>query len=118
MTLRYRARLVGFTQDPDGVTAEIEDVDKGKRETIRALYLAGCDGAGSLVRDALGIAMHGKPVVTYTTNVIFRCPDLVSMHDKGKAYRHIFVGPEGTWAHDRRDQRPRPVAAVDHRQRG
>ncbi len=42
--------------------------------------------------------MQGKPVITYTTNIIFRCPNLVSLHDKGKAYRHIFVGPEGTWA--------------------
>jgi hypothetical protein len=42
--------------------------------------------------------MAGNPVLTYTTNVIFRCPDLLSLHDKGKAYRHILIGPEGTWA--------------------
>ncbi len=66
--------------------------------TIRARYLVGCDGGASTVRETLGIAMQGKGVLTYTTNVIFRCPDLVKMHDKGKAYRHIFVSPEGTWA--------------------
>jgi hypothetical protein len=37
-------------------------------------------------------------MLTYTTNVIFRCPDLLALHDKGKAYRHILIGPEGTWA--------------------
>ena len=42
--------------------------------------------------------MSGNPVLTYTTNVIFRCPHLLALHDKGKAYRHIFIGPEGTWA--------------------
>src|SRR5579862_4134852 len=98
VTLRYRTRLLGFTQDAAGVTAELEDLDSGKRETIRALYLVGCDGAASPVREGLGIQMHGKPVITYTTNVIFRCPNLVSLHNKGKGYRHIFVGPEGTWA--------------------
>jgi hypothetical protein len=41
--------------------------------------------------------MHGEPVLTYTTNVIFRCRDLPSLHDKGKAYRFIFIGREGTW---------------------
>jgi hypothetical protein len=41
---------------------------------------------------------RANPVLTYTTNVIFRCPHLLSLHDKGKAYRHIFIGPEGTWA--------------------
>jgi 2-polyprenyl-6-methoxyphenol hydroxylase-like FAD-dependent oxidoreductase len=96
--LRYRTKLVGFTQDADGVTAEVENVDSGERTTIRARYLVGCDGGGSAVREGLGIAMAGKGVLTYTTNVIFRCPDLVKMHDKGKAYRHIFVSPEGTWA--------------------
>jgi hypothetical protein len=42
--------------------------------------------------------MLGNPVLTHTTNVIFRCPHLLSLHDKGKAYRHILIGPEGTWA--------------------
>ena len=98
VTLRYRARLLGFSQDESGVTAEIEDLDHKRRETIRASYIAGCDGAASRVREVLGIAMSGTPVITYTTNVIFRCPNLVSLHDKGRGYRHIFVGPDGTWA--------------------
>ncbi|HEY3916461.1 MAG TPA: FAD-dependent oxidoreductase [Stellaceae bacterium] len=98
ITMRYKTKLLGFTQDANGVSAEIEDTESGKHATIRARYIVGCDGAASKVREVLGIQMQGKPVLTYTTNVIFRCPDLVKMHDKGKAYRHIFVGPEGTFA--------------------
>lgn len=98
VTMRYKTKLLGFAQDADGVSAEVEEADTGKRETVRARYLVGCDGAASKVREVLGIAMSGRGVLTYTTNVIFRCPDLVKMHDKGKAYRHIFVGPEGTFA--------------------
>lgn len=97
-TLRYRTKLVSFTQGPDLVTATVEDAASGTRETVRARYIVGCDGARSVTRETLGIAMHGNPVLTYTTNVIFRCPDLLSLHDKGKAYRHIFIGPEGTWS--------------------
>jgi 2-polyprenyl-6-methoxyphenol hydroxylase-like FAD-dependent oxidoreductase len=96
--LRYRTRLVSFTQDTDHVTAEVEDLSSGHHCAIRARYLAGCDGARSLVRDSLGIGMSGNPALTYTTNVIFRCPHLVSLHDKGEAYRFIILGPEGTWA--------------------
>jgi len=96
VALRYLTRLVAFEQDPDGVTAEVEH--DGARSTIRARYIVGCDGARSVVRETLGIAMHGNPVLTHTTNVIFRCPDLLALHDKGKAYRHICIGPEGTWA--------------------
>jgi 2-polyprenyl-6-methoxyphenol hydroxylase-like FAD-dependent oxidoreductase len=98
VTLRYRTRLVSFTQDADLVTAVVENAETGAREEILARYIVGCDGARSLVRETLGIAMQGNPVLTYTTNVIFRCPQLLSLHDKGKAYRHIFIGPEGTWA--------------------
>jgi 2-polyprenyl-6-methoxyphenol hydroxylase-like FAD-dependent oxidoreductase len=96
--LRYRTRLVAFTQDAERVTAAVENADTGARETIAARYIVGCDGARSLVRETLGIRMLGNPVLTYTTNVIFRCPHLLALHDKGKAYRHIFIGPEGTWA--------------------
>jgi 2-polyprenyl-6-methoxyphenol hydroxylase-like FAD-dependent oxidoreductase len=98
VALRYRTRLVSFTQNADLVTAVVENADTGAREEIPARYIVGCDGARSLVRETLGIAMQGNPVLTYTTNVIFRCPHLLSLHDKGKAYRHIFIGPEGTWA--------------------
>ncbi len=96
--LRHRTRLVGFTQGSDHVTAEVEDPERGRRYAVTAQYLAGCDGARSLVRETLGIAMSGNAALTYTTNVIFRCPDLVALHDKGQAYRFIILGPEGTWA--------------------
>jgi 2-polyprenyl-6-methoxyphenol hydroxylase-like FAD-dependent oxidoreductase len=97
-TLRYRTRLLEFSEDVSGVTTTVEDLERGTRETLRGAYLVGCDGASSRVRESLGIAMHGTPALTYTTNIIFRCANLVSLHDKGKGYRHIFVGPEGTWA--------------------
>ena len=98
VALRHRTRLVSFTQSADQVMATLENADTGAREEIVARYIVGCDGARSLVRETLGIPMQGNPVLTFTTNVIFRCPHLLSLHDKGKAYRHIFIGPEGTWS--------------------
>jgi len=97
VTLRYRTRLVSFTQDADGVTADLE-TESGARERVRAQYLVGCDGGRSLVRETLGVGMVGTTALTYTTNVIFRCPGLVALHDKGRAYRFIILGPEGTWS--------------------
>jgi 2-polyprenyl-6-methoxyphenol hydroxylase-like FAD-dependent oxidoreductase len=98
VTMLYRTRLVSFTQDNDRVTAVVENAETGAREEILARYIVGCDGGRSLVRETLGITLRGNPALTYTTNVIFRCPHLLSLHDKGKAYRHIFIGPEGTWS--------------------
>jgi 2-polyprenyl-6-methoxyphenol hydroxylase-like FAD-dependent oxidoreductase len=96
--LRYRTRLLSFVQDSNGVTATIEDNETGQCEQISCRYIVGCDAAGSLVRRGLRIRMSGQTIVTHTTNIIFRCPHLLALHDKGKAYRHIFIGPEGTWA--------------------
>lgn len=96
--LRYRMRLIGFTQHAGHVTAELEDTESDRRHEIAAQYIAGCDGARSRVRETLGISMSGNRALTHTTNVIFRCPHLVSLHDKGEAYRFIVLGPEGTWS--------------------
>jgi 2-polyprenyl-6-methoxyphenol hydroxylase-like FAD-dependent oxidoreductase len=50
-------RLLGFEQDPDGVTATLAHDDG--QQTIRAGYLVGADGAHSTVRKALGLAFEG-----------------------------------------------------------
>lgn len=49
--------LVTFTQDDDGVTAELAGPG-GVRRTVRAGYLVGCDGAHSAVRTGLGLSFQ------------------------------------------------------------
>jgi 2-polyprenyl-6-methoxyphenol hydroxylase-like FAD-dependent oxidoreductase len=98
VSLRYGTELVDLEESSEGVTATVRDTDTGAPTTIHADYVVGCDGGSSKVRSLLGIGMSGRPALTYTTNVIFRCEDLVALHDKGEAYRFIFIGPEGTWA--------------------
>jgi 2-polyprenyl-6-methoxyphenol hydroxylase-like FAD-dependent oxidoreductase len=93
----YNTELVSFSEGPQGVIAKLRNTQTGEEEEVAADYLVGTDGGASKVREQLGIQMHGTPVLTYTTNVIFRCKDLPSLHDKGKAYRFIFIGQEGTW---------------------
>jgi 2-polyprenyl-6-methoxyphenol hydroxylase-like FAD-dependent oxidoreductase len=93
----YRTELVSFTEDGDGVLATLRGAD-GSEQRVRAGFLVGCDGGASTVRQELGIAMTGEPVLTYTTNAVFRCDGLEKLHDKKPGYRYIFIGPEGTWA--------------------
>ncbi len=97
VNLQNNTELVSFKEFPDHVRATVRDVASGTSRTIEADYLIGTDGAASTVREQLGIPMSGNPALTYTTNVIFRCPDFASLHDKGLGYRFIFIGPEGTW---------------------
>ncbi|MEV0358094.1 FAD-dependent monooxygenase [Nocardia sp. NPDC050697] len=56
--VRYGWGLVSFRQDSSGVDAVIRCTATGRTQTVRARYLAGCDGAGSVVRRELGIALH------------------------------------------------------------
>jgi 2-polyprenyl-6-methoxyphenol hydroxylase-like FAD-dependent oxidoreductase len=98
VTRRYGTELMDFTEHDGGVTAQVIDHATGASETIEADYLIACDGAGGPCREKLGIALTGNPVLTYTTNVIFRRAGLEKLHRKKPAYRFIFIGPEGTFA--------------------
>ncbi len=66
----YSRRLVGLEIDAASsesvashpVTISFERVDpehKGQKETVKARYVVGCDGARSVVRQSLGLALHG-----------------------------------------------------------
>lgn len=96
--IRYRTEVTGMTQREDAVVVSVRDLDTGKTEELTASYVVGCDGGDSGVRQMLGIERSGSPALTYTTNVIFRCPNLVELHRKRKAYRFICIGSEGTYA--------------------
>lgn len=95
--VRYNTGLVDFEETTRGVRAAVRDSVNGRTETVEADYMVGTDGGASTVREALGIGMSGNPALTYTTNVLFRCADFSALHDKGKGYRFIFIGPEGVW---------------------
>jgi 2-polyprenyl-6-methoxyphenol hydroxylase-like FAD-dependent oxidoreductase len=98
ISIRHRVELESFVQDVDGVTATLRDQGSGRTETVRAAYLVGCDGFASTVRELLGIAVRGEPHIDWSMTVYVRMPDLLGHFDKEKAFRYVFVGPEGTWS--------------------
>ncbi|MFX0579245.1 FAD-dependent monooxygenase [Nocardia nepalensis] len=53
----YEWALDSFTEDGEGVTAQLVSEATGQRRTIRADYLVGCDGATSRTRRQLGIGL-------------------------------------------------------------
>ena len=98
VTLRHRVKLESFVQDRDGVTATLFDRQSGRTELVRAKYLVGCDGFASTVRELLGIEIRGEPHIDWSMTIYLRIPNFHAQHDKGKAFRYVFVGPEGTWS--------------------
>ncbi len=53
--VRFGWALDSFIQDADGVDAVVRSTATGETSRIRARFLAGCDGAGSVVRQGLAI---------------------------------------------------------------
>jgi 2-polyprenyl-6-methoxyphenol hydroxylase-like FAD-dependent oxidoreductase len=58
VTVERRVELTGFVQEPGGVRAELRASD-GATSWMTARYIAGCDGAHSAVRAALGSGFVG-----------------------------------------------------------
>lgn len=98
INLRHHTSLESFTQDADGVAATLIDEKTGRRETIAARYLVGCDGASGTVVRALGFGYEGLGHVAHSVNIFFRSPALIDIHDKGWAKFYRFTDPAGTWA--------------------
>ena len=99
LRLHHRTRLESFRETADGIEAELTDLVSGRRQTITAAYLVGCDGAASPVREALGIALDGLPNIQNNFHVFFNSDELLSIFDRtlGQARFCSLVGPEGTW---------------------
>ena len=60
VSVQWNTELVGLVQEPSHVTATLRSND-GSERTIRAAWVAGCDGAHSAVRDLSGITFPGAP---------------------------------------------------------
>ena len=97
VTVKHLHRLESFTQDGNGVSAEIVDVESGARHTLRADFLVGCDGAASLVRRTLDIALTGKGTLGHPLNMFFRAPDLLKQSGRKPGTFFIPVDSGGVW---------------------
>jgi 2-polyprenyl-6-methoxyphenol hydroxylase-like FAD-dependent oxidoreductase len=95
--LRYQTRCEEIRQDAAGTTLALLNTVTGARDTLRAKYVACCDGANSTLRPALGIEMEGAGTLSYNANVVFRSDELLKIHDKGPGF-YTAIGPEGRWA--------------------
>ncbi|MCL2585087.1 MAG: FAD-dependent monooxygenase [Streptosporangiales bacterium] len=91
VSVRFGLELTGFSQDDDGVTATLTATD-GAERTVRAEYLAGCDGGNSTVRAALGIGLEGESLLEMR-QALFRSDDLFERIPIGKG-RHYHVADD------------------------
>ena len=71
--IRFGTELVAVDQDAEGVTVVLRRAT-GATQTVRAGYLVGADGAHSLTRALLGIAMDGPDHLREQLTVLFEAP--------------------------------------------
>ncbi len=62
VTVRFGWQCVDYSESAHGIVAEIEEVETGRRQTVRAAYVVGCDGGRGLVRKKLGVHYSGGTV--------------------------------------------------------
>jgi len=70
--LRYRTECTSLSQDADGVTAVVRDLESGTESSVRAKYVVAADGNRSPVRERLGIGVHGHGLLSHSITIYFR----------------------------------------------
>jgi 3-(3-hydroxy-phenyl)propionate hydroxylase len=70
--VRFASKVEAATDHGDHVSVEIEG-DGGRRETLRARYAIGCDGARSAIRRSMGLPFEGMtyPETTLLVTTLF-----------------------------------------------
>ena len=94
VTVRFGCALESFTQDAQGVTAQVRH-DDGRAGTIRAQYMVACDGGASMVRKQLGIGLTGEANLLQLRQALYYCEDLFERIPIGKG-RHYHVADART----------------------
>ncbi len=81
-------------QDADAVTLTVRDRTTDVVRQVRGLYLVGCDGGGSAVRQAVGIAVDGQHAVANRFMIHFRSHAKDLLQRFGTAWH--YQSPRGT----------------------
>jgi 2-polyprenyl-6-methoxyphenol hydroxylase-like FAD-dependent oxidoreductase len=74
-TILWKSEFIRFEQNAKGVKIYYKDQDR-LEQIVEAGYLVGCDGAGSLVRQQMGLPFEGDtvPKIFYVTDVKLSSP--------------------------------------------
>ncbi len=85
VTLLFGWRLEEAVDGPAGVAARAVQEKDGSEVSIRALYLAGCDGGRSMLRSQIGARMTGTPDLGRFVGIYFRAPGFDGLHPAGRS---------------------------------
>lgn len=104
--LQFSTTLTGFTQDADGVTAELVGTTSGDPMIVRAEWLVAADGSRSSVRSTLGVERAGAGILGERVSILVEADLTERMAERRAAVYWL--------------SQPRPaavLAAVDNKRR-
>ncbi|AUG76409.1 hypothetical protein CFP65_1517 [Kitasatospora sp. MMS16-BH015] len=93
--IRFGTRLLSYREEGDGVGAVLADAGTGARQTVRADWLIGCDGAASSVRAGAGIALEGPTGLGRYLSVRLEAPLGAVVADRASASYFLTVPGRG-----------------------
>jgi 2-polyprenyl-6-methoxyphenol hydroxylase-like FAD-dependent oxidoreductase len=91
--LRFGWRLDSFEPLDDGARVHLTEVATGAKASVDADYLAGCDGARSVIRKTLGIELDGRGTMGEVWGTHFRAPTLMDAIPHAPAVMFWAVAP-------------------------
>jgi 2-polyprenyl-6-methoxyphenol hydroxylase-like FAD-dependent oxidoreductase len=100
VTLRFGWSAEAIEVDGDGVRVEIVEEDGPGKALLEAEYLAGCDGARSMVREQLGIDRGGTDFDQRMVLAVFRSRELhegLKRFPERTTYRVLHPDLKGYW---------------------
>ena len=74
--IRFGTELISLDQNADGVEALVRDRATGQEMAIAAEYLIAADGNRSPIRQALGIGIEGRGVLSNNMSILFQAEGL------------------------------------------
>jgi 2-polyprenyl-6-methoxyphenol hydroxylase-like FAD-dependent oxidoreductase len=86
-------QVTGVREEADRVWVDVDDRE-GEHHRIEAEYVVGCEGARSVVRDAMGARYEGTDHPRPNFNVVFRAPTLEGLVPHGPAVHYWVLNPE------------------------
>lgn len=67
----FNTECIGFEQDANGVAATLRDRTTEVQSPVHAAYLIAADGAGSPMRQRLGVQTTGAGIIGYLLSILF-----------------------------------------------
>lgn len=93
LTIMSNFRVTDVSPSDDKVYVTGTDLVTGEASTFEAIYVAGCDGASSMVRKTLGIKLQGDDNLMHSMMASITAPDLLSKATCNPAWMYWVMNP-------------------------